>query len=103
MTLIWFIYAAWLLLIVYLTVQAIGVKRDTEPHLLQSFGLMFAMIAAFLLPRLPLFGFVNFAPRQRGPGRHRRGDRRRRHGAAGLGAANSRPQLEPDRLGQAEP
>ncbi|TPI62179.1 hypothetical protein FJ420_27670 [Mesorhizobium sp. B3-1-3] len=51
MTLIWFIYAAWLLLIVYLTVQAIGVKRDTEPHLLQSFGLMFAMIAAFLLPR----------------------------------------------------
>ncbi|TPI43923.1 hypothetical protein FJ414_03715 [Mesorhizobium sp. B3-1-6] len=62
MTLIWFIYAAWLLLIVYLTVQAIGVKRDTELHLLQSFGLMFAMIAAFLLPRLPLFGFVNFAP-----------------------------------------
>ncbi|TGP26979.1 MULTISPECIES: isoprenylcysteine carboxylmethyltransferase family protein [unclassified Mesorhizobium] len=62
MAFIWFIYAAWLLLIVYLTVQAIGVKRDTEPHLLQSFGLMFAMIAAFLLPRLPLFAFVNFAP-----------------------------------------
>lgn len=62
MTFIWFIYAAWLLLIIYLTVQAIGVKRDTEPHLLQSFGLMFAMIVAFLLPRLPLFGFVNFAP-----------------------------------------
>ncbi|RWA76626.1 isoprenylcysteine carboxylmethyltransferase family protein [Mesorhizobium sp.] len=62
MAFIWFVYAAWLVLIVYLTVQAIGVKRDTEPHLLQSFGLMFAMIAAFLLPRLPLFGFVNFAP-----------------------------------------
>lgn len=62
MSFIWFIYAAWLLLIIYLTVQAIGVKRDTGPHLLQSFGLMFAMIVAFLLPRLPLFGFVNFAP-----------------------------------------
>ncbi|MDX8438419.1 methyltransferase family protein [Mesorhizobium australafricanum] len=62
MSFVWFIYAAWLLLIVYLTVQAIGVKRDTEPHLLQSLGLMFAMIAAFLLPRLPLFSFVNFAP-----------------------------------------
>ncbi|RUW25476.1 isoprenylcysteine carboxylmethyltransferase family protein [Mesorhizobium sp. M1E.F.Ca.ET.041.01.1.1] len=62
MIFIWFIYAAWMLLIVYLTVQAIGVKRDTEPHLLQSFGLMFAMIAAFLLPRVQLFAFVNFAP-----------------------------------------
>ncbi|WP_210236358.1 MULTISPECIES: isoprenylcysteine carboxylmethyltransferase family protein [unclassified Mesorhizobium] len=62
MTVVWFIYAAWILLIVYLTVQAIGVKRDTEPHLLQSFGLMLAMIAAFLLPSLPFFAFVNFAP-----------------------------------------
>ncbi|TIV46856.1 MAG: isoprenylcysteine carboxylmethyltransferase family protein [Mesorhizobium sp.] len=62
MIFIWFIYAAWMLLIVYLTVQAIGVKRDTEPHLLQSFGLIFAMIAAFLLPRVQLFAFVNFAP-----------------------------------------
>ncbi|CDX62701.1 Isoprenylcysteine carboxyl methyltransferase [Mesorhizobium plurifarium] len=59
---IWFIYAAWLLLVIYLTVRSIGVKRDAEPHLLQSFGLMFAMIAAFLLPHLPLFAFVNFAP-----------------------------------------
>ena len=49
MIFIWFIYAAWLLLIVYLTVKSIGVKRDTEPHLLQSFGLMFAMIVAFLV------------------------------------------------------
>ncbi|TGS15114.1 isoprenylcysteine carboxylmethyltransferase family protein [Mesorhizobium sp. M2E.F.Ca.ET.209.01.1.1] len=62
MAFIWFIYAAWLMLIIFLTVQAIGVKRDTEPHLLQSFGLMFAIIAAFLLPRLPIFDFVNFAP-----------------------------------------
>lgn len=54
MAFIWFIYAAWLMLIIFLTVQAIGVKRDTEPHLLQSFGLMFAIIAAFLLPRLPI-------------------------------------------------
>ncbi|TIV74028.1 MAG: isoprenylcysteine carboxylmethyltransferase family protein, partial [Mesorhizobium sp.] len=62
MAFIWFIYAAWVMLIIFLTVQAIGVKRDTEPHLLQSFGLMFAIIAAFLLPRLPIFDFVNFAP-----------------------------------------
>lgn len=62
MTFVRFIYAAWLLLVVYLTVKSIGVKRDTEPHLLQSFGLMFAMIVAFLLPHLPWFAFVNFAP-----------------------------------------
>jgi len=30
--------------------------------LLQSFGLLFAIIAAFLLPYLPIFHFVNFAP-----------------------------------------
>jgi len=29
---------------------------------LQSFGLLFAIIAAFLLPYLPIFHFVNFAP-----------------------------------------
>lgn len=62
MVFIWFIYAAWLLLVIYLTVQAIGVKRDTEPRLLQSFGLMVAMIAAFLLPHLSFFSFVDFAP-----------------------------------------
>lgn len=59
---IWFVYALWLLLIVYLSVSAIGAKPDTERHLVQSFGLLFAMIAAFLLPRLSLFSFVNFAP-----------------------------------------
>jgi protein-S-isoprenylcysteine O-methyltransferase Ste14 len=59
---IWLVYALWLLLIVYVSVSAIGAKRDTEGHLLQSFGLLFAMIAAFVLPQLPLFSFVNFAP-----------------------------------------
>jgi hypothetical protein len=60
--LIWLTYAIWLAAIVYLTVTAIGVKRDTETHLGQSFALMFAIIAAFLLPRLPIFDFLNFAP-----------------------------------------
>lgn len=59
---IWVVYALWLFLIAYLSVSAIGAKRDTESHLLQSFALLFAIIAAFLLPRLPLFSFVNFAP-----------------------------------------
>jgi protein-S-isoprenylcysteine O-methyltransferase Ste14 len=62
MAIIWLVYAAWILLVVYLTISATGAKRDTEPHLLQSLGLMFAMIAAFLLPHLPVFAFVNFAP-----------------------------------------
>ena len=59
---IWLIYALWLIQIVYLTVSAIGVKRDTQPHLGQSLGLTFAMIAAFLLPQAPTFQFVNYAP-----------------------------------------
>jgi len=59
---IWVIYALWLALIVYLTVSAGGAKRDTQSHLLQSSGLMLAMMAAFLLPYLPIFSFVNFAP-----------------------------------------
>ncbi|WP_189347833.1 MULTISPECIES: isoprenylcysteine carboxylmethyltransferase family protein [unclassified Mesorhizobium] len=62
MIFIWLIYAAWILLIVYLTIQAAGVKRDTRPHLLQSFALLFAVIVAFLLPHLRAFAFVNFAP-----------------------------------------
>jgi protein-S-isoprenylcysteine O-methyltransferase Ste14 len=59
---IWLIYAFWLILVVYLTVSAIGVKREPEEHFGQSFGLMFLMIGAFLLPYLPIFHFVNFAP-----------------------------------------
>jgi protein-S-isoprenylcysteine O-methyltransferase Ste14 len=59
---IWLIYGLWLVLVVYLTVSARQGKRDTEGHLLQSFGLMFAIIAAFVLPHLPPFDLVNFAP-----------------------------------------
>ena len=59
---IWLIYAFWLILIAYLIVSAIGVKQDTQGHLLQSVGLMLAIIAAFLLPYLPIFHFLNFAP-----------------------------------------
>jgi protein-S-isoprenylcysteine O-methyltransferase Ste14 len=58
----WIIYAIWLLVVVYLTVSVIGVKRDTETHLGQSLGLLFALLAAFLLPRLSVFSFVNFTP-----------------------------------------
>lgn len=60
--LIWLIYALWFGLVVYLTVSGIGAKRDTEQHLRQSLGVMFAIVAAFLLPHLPIFSFVNFAP-----------------------------------------
>ena len=59
---IWLIYALWLTLVAYLTVAAIDVKREPQGHLGQSLGLMFSMIAAFLLPHLPIFHFVNFAP-----------------------------------------
>lgn len=59
---IWLVYAIWVVVIVYLTVAASAAKRDTQPDLRQSFGLMFALIAAFALPYVPIFGFVNFAP-----------------------------------------
>ena len=59
---IWLIYAFWVLLIAYLTVSAIGVKQEPQGHLLQSLGLLLAIIAAFLLPYLPIFHFLNFAP-----------------------------------------
>lgn len=54
------IYLLWLALVIYLTVSAIGVKRDTKPHLMQSFALLFAIIAAFWLPRLEIFRFLYF-------------------------------------------
>jgi protein-S-isoprenylcysteine O-methyltransferase Ste14 len=57
---IWIINAFWLILVAYLTFSAIGVKHDTQSHLLQRFGLMFAIIAAFLLPHLPIFSFLDF-------------------------------------------
>jgi protein-S-isoprenylcysteine O-methyltransferase len=59
---IWLIYVFWLILIAYLIVSAIGVKQDTQGHLLQSLGLLLAIIAAFLLPYLPIFHFLNFGP-----------------------------------------
>lgn len=58
----WIIYLLWLGAVVYLTAASVGVKRDTRSHLGQSFGLLFAIIAAFLLPHVPALGFVNFAP-----------------------------------------
>ena len=45
---IWLIYAFWLILIGYLIVSAIGVKPDSQRHLLQSFGLLLAIIVSFL-------------------------------------------------------
>ena len=59
---IWLIYAFWFSLIVYLIVAALGIKRDTEGHLGQNFVLLFGIIAAFLLPYLPIFHFLNYAP-----------------------------------------
>jgi protein-S-isoprenylcysteine O-methyltransferase Ste14 len=59
---IWLINVLWLVLVGYLTVSAIGVKQETQGHLSQSFSLLFGIIAAFLLPRLPVFHFLNFAP-----------------------------------------
>jgi hypothetical protein len=52
---IWLAYACWIFLVVFLTVTAIGVKPDTEGHLIQSFGLLIAIVAASLLPHLPFF------------------------------------------------
>ena len=57
----WIVYTLWIALVLYLTVKAAGVKQDTHPHWVQSFILLFALIAAFLLPHLSLFNFVNFA------------------------------------------
>lgn len=59
---VWLIYALWLILVGYLTISAIGVKQDTQGHLLQSLGLLFAIVASFLLPHLPIFHFLNLAP-----------------------------------------
>ena len=59
---IWLVYALWFVLVLFLIISAIGVKQETQGHLSQSLGLMFAIIVAFLLPHLPIFHFVNFAP-----------------------------------------
>jgi protein-S-isoprenylcysteine O-methyltransferase Ste14 len=59
---IWLIYALWGILVIYLVISARGVKQDTRLHLWQSFGLLFAIVAAFLPPHLGVFRFLNFAP-----------------------------------------
>lgn len=59
---IWITYGLWVALVVYVTLTAIGTKADTQTHLGQSLLLLFALVAAFVLPHLPPFGFVNFAP-----------------------------------------
>lgn len=58
----WLVYAGWAVLILYLIVASRNVKRDEEVDLGQSFGLMYALIAAFALPYVPIFSFVNYAP-----------------------------------------
>jgi protein-S-isoprenylcysteine O-methyltransferase Ste14 len=55
----WIVYALWIILVIYLT---LAVTRETQGHLGQSFGLLAAIIASFLLPRLSIFRFLNFAP-----------------------------------------
>jgi protein-S-isoprenylcysteine O-methyltransferase Ste14 len=58
----WLVYAGWGLLVLYLIVVGRNARPDTEPDLGQSFGLMYALIAAFALPYVPIFNFVNYAP-----------------------------------------
>ena len=101
---IWLIYAFWVLLIAYLTVSAIGVKQEPQGHLLQSLGLLLAIIAAFLLPYLPIFHFLNFAPVNavaNSIGKYRRNSLCGGHVLLSLGASASRWKLEPDRKGWA--
>jgi len=59
---IWLIDALWLILLAYLIIAARGVKPDTRGHVWQSVGLLLAIVAAFLLPHLPVFRFLHFAP-----------------------------------------
>jgi hypothetical protein len=50
-----------IVVVIYLTVSAIGAKRVNQEHLGQSFGLLAAIIASFLLLHLLVFRFLNFA------------------------------------------
>jgi protein-S-isoprenylcysteine O-methyltransferase Ste14 len=59
---IWLVYGMWLAVLVYLTIAAKGVKRDTSGSVGQRLGIMFGMIAAVGLPFLPVFRFLNFTP-----------------------------------------
>src|SRR5262245_40751110 len=58
----WIVYSGWALLVLYLTAAGFKAKRDTEPDLGQSLGLLYALLLAFALPYVPLFSFVNYAP-----------------------------------------
>lgn len=59
---VWIVYGLWVGVVAYLAVTGAGAKRDTQPHLGQSLGLLAVIVAAFALPQLPLFRFLNFAP-----------------------------------------
>jgi protein-S-isoprenylcysteine O-methyltransferase len=59
---IWIVAAIWVAFIVYFSVVGARAKRDTTPQLRKTLVLTLAIIAAFLLPHLPVFHFVNFAP-----------------------------------------
>ena len=59
---VWLIYTLWFILAAYLTVSAVGVKPETQGHMLQSVGLALALIVGFLLPRLSIFRFLDIAP-----------------------------------------
>ena len=59
---VWLVYALWLTLVGYLTSSAIGVRQARKEHLGQRFAILFLIIASFLVPYLPIFRFVNFAP-----------------------------------------
>ena len=91
------IYAAWMLLVVYLTVAAIGAKRDTQPHLGQSLAFMLLIIAAILLPR---FQFVNFEP---GAALGTVGLVLTVAGMGRVGTPDPWRQLEPDRIRKGRP
>jgi hypothetical protein len=56
------IYLLWALQTTYLTLTAIGVKRDTRPHLGQSFSLLAGLVLAFSLPRSRPFRWTDRPP-----------------------------------------
>lgn len=58
----WLVYAFWIVLVGYLTISAINAEQARKEHMGRRFVLMFLIIASFLLPHLPIFHFVNFAP-----------------------------------------
>jgi protein-S-isoprenylcysteine O-methyltransferase len=59
---IWPSYGLWFGLAGYLIATASSANRDIRTPLLQSLGLTVAIVTAFVLPRMTVFRFVNFAP-----------------------------------------